>query len=124
MASSSGKYNPARPKRDGDHFTSTHHLDAGEPSAKKPRFDPRNRSTFAQDADEDEDPALEADAIGKGAGTKRNGVKTDSYDSDSSTENFNARAETKSKKIAPNHVDGDDIIVEEDKDKKKDKDTR
>lgn len=124
MASSSGRHNPARPKRDGDHFTRTHHLDAGEPSAKKPRFDPRNPSTLVQDAEEEEDPALEADVIGKGAGIKRNAVNIDGYDSDSSTENFDARAEAKNKKVAPPEDDDDDMFAEDDKNNEQDEDTR
>ena len=124
MASSSGRYNPARPKRDGDHFTRTHHLDAGEPSTKKPRFDPRNPSTLVQDADEEEDPALEADVIGKGAGIKRNAVNIDGYDSDSSTENFDARAEAKNKKVAPPEEDDDDMFADSDKNDEEDEDTR
>ena len=124
MASSSGRYNPARPKRDGDHFTRTHHLDAGEPSTKKPRFDPRNPSTLVQDADEEEDPALEADVIGKGAGIKRNAVNIDGYDSDSSTENFDARAEAKNKKVAPPEEDDDDMFADSDKNNEEDEDTR
>ncbi|KAA8625201.1 GYF domain containing protein [Pyrenophora tritici-repentis] len=98
MASSSGTYNPARPKRAGEQFTRTHHLDTDEPSTKKPRFDPRNPSTLAPDADDDEDPALEADVIGKTSGIKRNAVNIDGYDSDSSTENFDAR-QTKKKQL-------------------------
>ena len=124
MASSSGRYNPARPKRDSDHFTRTHHLDAGEPSTKKPRFDPRNPSTLVQDADEEEDPALEADVIGKGAGIKRNAVNIDGYDSDSSTENFDARAEAKNKKVAPPEEDDDDMFADSDKNDEEDEDTR
>ncbi|KAI1603392.1 GYF domain containing protein [Pyrenophora tritici-repentis] len=102
MASSSGTYNPARPKRAGEQFTRTHHLDTDEPSTKKPRFDPRNPSTLAPDADDDEDPALEADVIGKTSGIKRNAVNIDGYDSDSSTENFDAqvhRGQTKKKQL-------------------------
>ena len=123
MASSSDRYNPARPKRDGDHFTRTHHLDAGEPSAKKPRFDPRNPSTLVQDAEEDDDPALEADVIGKGAGIKRNAVNIDGYDSDSSTENFDARAEARNKKVAPPEDDDDDMFAEDNKNNEQDEDT-
>ncbi|GAB7347825.1 hypothetical protein MBLNU459_g5362t1 [Dothideomycetes sp. NU459] len=63
--------------------------------SKKPRFDYRNPSTLAPDAP-DEDAILELDEIGKaGQQTKRNAVKLDGYDSDSSTENFDARAEEK-----------------------------
>lgn len=117
MASSSGNYNPARPKRAGEHFTRTHQ-DNDEPSAKKPRFDPRNPSTLAPDADDDEeDLALEADVIGKSGGIKRNAVNIDGYDSDSSTENFNARAEARNKKDKPpNDDDEDDMFAGEDKD--------
>ncbi|EMD88326.1 hypothetical protein COCC4DRAFT_83008 [Bipolaris maydis ATCC 48331] len=109
MASSSGTYNPARPKRAGEQFTRTHHLDKDEPSTKKPRFDPRNPSTLAPDADDDEeDPALEADVIGKSSGIKRNAVNIDGYDSDSSTENFDIRAEANHKKEKPTKDDDDD----------------
>ncbi|CAO2649584.1 Nn.00g069690.m01.CDS01 [Neocucurbitaria sp. VM-36] len=127
MASSSGTYNPARPKRAGEQFTRTHHLDGDEPSAKKPRFDPRNPSTLAPDAEEEEDPALEADVIGKGAGIKRNAVNIDGYDSDSSTENFNARAEARNKKDKPlndDEDDDDDMFAIEDKDDDQDEELR
>jgi len=128
MASSSGTYNPARPKRAGEQFTRTHHLDTNEPSTKKPRFDPRNPSTLAPDADEDEDPALEADVIGKTSGIKRNAVNIDGYDSDSSTENFDARAEAQfGKKPKPpkdNDDDDDDMFADEDKDDDQDEELR
>jgi CD2 antigen cytoplasmic tail-binding protein 2 len=126
MASSSGTHNPARPKRAGEHFTRTHHLDNDEPSSKKPRFDPRNPSTLAPDAEDEEDPALEADVIGKGAGIKRNAVNIDGYDSDSSTENFNARAEARDKKDKPanDDDDDDDMFAAEDKDDDEDEETR
>ncbi|KAF1850868.1 uncharacterized protein K460DRAFT_350868 [Cucurbitaria berberidis CBS 394.84] len=118
MASSSGTYNPARPKRAGEQFTRTHDLDSNEPSAKKPRFDPRNPSTLAPDAEDEEDPVLEADVIGKGAGIKRNAVNIDGYDSDSSTENFNARAEARNQKDKPakDDEDDEDMFATEDKD--------
>ncbi|KAJ9642927.1 hypothetical protein H2199_004449 [Coniosporium tulheliwenetii] len=62
---------------------------------QKPRFDYRNPSTLAPDAPE-EDTILELDEIGKGGqGTKRNAVNLDGYESDSSTENFDARAAEK-----------------------------
>ncbi|KAH8733210.1 hypothetical protein GQ44DRAFT_22912 [Phaeosphaeriaceae sp. PMI808] len=128
MASSSGTYNPARPKRAGEQFTRTHHLGPNEPSTKKPRFDPRNPSTLAPDADdEEEDPALEADVIGKGAGIKRNAVNIDGYDSDSSTENFNARAEARSKNDKPANDDDDeddDMFADEDKEDNQDEEAR
>lgn len=124
MASSSGVYNPARPKRAGEQFTRTHHLD-NESSTKKPRFDPRNPSTLAPDAEDDDDPALEADVIGRGAGIKRNAVNIDGYDSDSSTENFDARAEARSKKDKPvkDDDDDDDMFAADDKDDGQDEDT-
>lgn len=127
MEGSSGRFSAARPKRAGDHFTRTHHLDVDEPSAKKPRFDPRNPSTLAPDNDDEEDPTLEADVIGKGgAGVKRNAVNIDGYDSDSSTENFDARAETRNKKDAPPKDDDDDedMFAEDTKDDEQDEDTR
>ncbi len=118
MASSSGTYNPARPKRAGEQFTRTHHLNEDEESIKKPRFDPRNPSTLAPDAPDEDDPALEADVIGKGAGIKRNAVNIDGYDSDSSTENFDARAEARDKKEKPpvDEDDDDDMFAAEDND--------
>lgn len=65
------------------------------PESKKPRFDYRNPSTLAPDAPE-EDAILELDEIGKGGmQTKRNAVKLDGYESDSSDDNFEARADEK-----------------------------
>jgi CD2 antigen cytoplasmic tail-binding protein 2 len=111
--SAPGQYNPARPKRPADIFTRTHHLTGDEPSVKKPRFDPRNPSTLAPDAEEEEeDPILDADEIGKGIGIKRNAVNIDGYDSDSSTENFEARAEAKAKaKDAPKDDEDEDMFA-------------
>jgi CD2 antigen cytoplasmic tail-binding protein 2 len=126
MAGSSGTYNPARPKRAGEQFTRTHHLSVDEPSAKKPRFDPRNPSMLAPDAEDEEDPALEADVIGKSGGIKRNAVNIDGYDSDSSTENFDARAEARSKKDKPpvDEDDDDDMFAEDNKDNDEDEESR
>jgi CD2 antigen cytoplasmic tail-binding protein 2 len=77
----------ARPKRTAEaseRYTS--------PDSKKPRFDHRNPSTLAPDAPE-EDAILELDEIGKvGMQTKRNAVKLDGYESDSSDDNFEIRA--------------------------------
>ncbi|KAF2847302.1 hypothetical protein T440DRAFT_212268 [Plenodomus tracheiphilus IPT5] len=125
MTSSSGTYNPARPKRAGEQFTRTHHLDGDTPSTKKPRFDPRNPSTLAPDAEEEEDPALEADVIGKGAGIKRNAVNIDGYDSDSSTENFDARAEARTKQDKPvvDKDEDDDMFAADDNDDEQDEET-
>ncbi|CAI6333380.1 unnamed protein product [Periconia digitata] len=129
MASSSNRFSAARPKRAGDHFTRTHHLDSDEPSAKKPRFDPRNPSTLAPDNnDDDDDPTLDADVIGKSGGVKRNAVNIDGYDSDSSTENFDARAEARNKKEDAadddDDDDDDDMFAEEDKNDEQEEETR
>ncbi|KAF2756216.1 hypothetical protein EJ05DRAFT_93724 [Pseudovirgaria hyperparasitica] len=83
-----------RPKRASENYARTHHQDGEGSSTKKPRFDPRNPSNLAPDANE-EDEILEADVIGKGAATKRNAVNIDGYDSDSSNDNFDARADAK-----------------------------
>lgn len=84
-------------------------------SSKKPRFDYRNPSTLAPDAP-DEDAILELDEIGKGGQqTKRNAVKIDGYESDSSEENFDARAEEKARLAkqtgngAPSSKDEEDL---------------
>lgn len=73
--------------------------DGTGPGPKKQRFDTLNPSTLAFDEADDEDAILELDEIGKGKGRqlKRTGVRLDGYDSDSSTENFDARAEAKEK---------------------------
>jgi CD2 antigen cytoplasmic tail-binding protein 2 len=85
-----------RPKRGGEEFARTL-LNESETFSKKPRFDVRNPSALAPDAPE-EDAVLEADEIGKrGVQTKRNAVNIDGYESDSSNEGFNARAELKAK---------------------------
>ncbi|KAL8920972.1 MAG: hypothetical protein Q9172_004259 [Xanthocarpia lactea] len=93
----SGRRPAPRPKRGGEEFARTHHLGDDGPNAKKPRFDVRNPSALAPDAPED-DAILEADEIGKhGQQTKRNAVNIDGYDSDSSNEGFDARANAKAK---------------------------
>jgi len=92
----STRFAAARPKRAGEEFARTHHLN-GPSSSKKPRFDVRNPSALAPDAPE-EDAVLEADVIGgSGTGTKRNAVNLDGYDSDSDNEGFDARAEERGK---------------------------
>ena len=86
-----------RPKRGGEEFARTHYHEDDGPSSKKPRFDVRNPSALVPDAPE-EDAVLEADEIGKrGQQTKRNAVNIDGYESDSSNEGFDARAEVKAK---------------------------
>lgn len=94
-----------RPKRGGEEFARTHHLDDEGPS-KKPRFDVRNPSALVSDAPE-EDAILEADEIGKrGQQTKRNAVNIDGYESDSSNEGFDARADAKAKESDKNGLKG------------------
>lgn len=91
-----------RPKRGGEEFARTHHLDNDGPSSKKIKFDTRNPSALAPDAPE-EDAILEADEIGKrGQQTKRNAVNIDGYESDSSNEGFDKRAEMKAKEAEKN----------------------
>ncbi|KAI9744234.1 MAG: hypothetical protein M1818_002386 [Claussenomyces sp. TS43310] len=94
----SSRYAAARPKRAGEEFARTHHLDGDGPSSsKKPRFDTRNPSALAPDEVED-DAILDADVIGgAGAGIKRNAVNLDGYDSDSDNEGFDGRAEERGK---------------------------
>ena len=88
-----------RPSRGGEEFARTHYLEEEGPLLKKPRFDVRNPSALAPDAPE-EDAILEADEIGKrGQQTKRNAVNIDGYESDSSNEGFDARADAKAKEV-------------------------
>lgn len=92
-----------RPKRQAEAHGRYQDPDA---SSKKPRFDHRNPSTLAPDAP-DEDAILELDEIGKGGQqTKRNAVKLDGYDTDSSEENFDVRAEDKARKTKAGEKDG------------------
>ena len=85
-----------RPKRGADEFARGHYKDSDNIS-KKPRFDVRNPSALLPDAPE-EDIVLEADEIGKrGQKTKRSAVNIDGYESDSSNEGFDARADAKAR---------------------------
>ena len=86
-----------RPKRAGETFARTHHSTGDGPSAsKRARFDVRNPSALAPDGPDEEDAVLELDEIGKGGQqTKRNAVNIDGYESDSSNEGFDARANAK-----------------------------
>ena len=105
-----------RPKRGGEEFARTHYLDDEGSSSKKPRFDVRNPSALAPDAPE-EDAILEADEIGKrGQQTKRNAVNIDGYESDSSNEGFDARAEIKAKQAEKNGKKGPGSKEEEEAD--------
>jgi CD2 antigen cytoplasmic tail-binding protein 2 len=92
----------ARPKRFAEQLegSSTVGISAAIPQSKKARtqFSLQNPSTLAADDDNDEDAILELDEIGrKGNQTKRNAVELDGYESDSSQENFEARADAKAK---------------------------
>lgn len=101
-----GRRPAPRPNRGGEEFARTHYLDDDSPSSKKPRFDVRNPSALAPDALE-EDAVLEADEIGKrGQQTKRSAVNIDGYDSDSSNEGFDARADVKAKEAEKNGAVG------------------
>jgi CD2 antigen cytoplasmic tail-binding protein 2 len=109
----SSRFNAARPKRAGEAFARSHHSD-GPPSAnKKVKFDVRNPSALApQSIDDDPDydavdeEVLAADVIGTAAGaTKRGAVNIDGYDSDSDEDNFDARAEERSKRKTGKGVD-------------------
>lgn len=88
-----------RPKRAGEEFARNNYVNSGEgPYTKKPRFDVRNPSALAPDAPEEVDAFIEADEIGKrGQATKRNAVQIDGYESDSSNEGFDARADAKAR---------------------------
>lgn len=105
-----------RPKRGGEEFARSRHREDDGPSAKKLRFDVRNPSALAPDAPE-EDAVLEADEIGKrGQQTKRNAVNIDGYESDSSNEGFNARADAKAKEAEKGGKNGAGSRDEEDND--------
>lgn len=111
----SGRRPAPRPKRGGEEFSRTHYLD-GEGPSKKPRFDVRNPSALAPDAPE-EDAILEADEIGKrGQQTKRNAVNIDGYESDSSNEGFDSRAEVKAKRVMKSGGSGAGSKQEEEND--------
>ncbi|KAL8866313.1 MAG: hypothetical protein Q9174_006375 [Haloplaca sp. 1 TL-2023] len=112
----SGRRPAPRPKRGGEEFARTRHGEDDGPSAKKPRFDARNPSTLTADAPED-DAVLEADEIGKrGQQVKRNAVNIDGYESDSSNEGFNARADAKAKEAQKVGTNGAASKAEEDND--------
>lgn len=94
-----------------------HYLDDNveERSSKKPRFDARNPSTLAPEQP-DEDAILDLDEIGKGGlQSKRNAVRLEGYESDSSNENFDARADAKARE-AKKTADRDKAGDEEDND--------
>jgi CD2 antigen cytoplasmic tail-binding protein 2 len=104
-----------RPKRAGEDFARAHYDDAGEEASenKKPRFDLRNPSSLAADAQED-DAILDADEIGRrGQQIRRKAINLDGYDSDSDNEGFSGRGEEKSKrKQDKQNADDDDMFAE------------
>ena len=110
-----GRRSAPRPKRGGEEFSRTHHLDDDGPN-KKPRFDVRNPSALVPDAPE-EDAILEADEIGKrGQQVKRNAINIDGYESDSDNEGFDARAEVKAKEAKRKGEKGSSSKKEEEDD--------
>ncbi|RYP50843.1 hypothetical protein DL768_003761 [Monosporascus sp. mg162] len=110
----SSRFNAARPKRAGESYARLHH--GAEPDSKKVKFDLRNPSALAPDADDEEDAPdafLEADAevIRGGAATKRGAVNIDGYDSDSDREELGSLHVTKQK--TKKEEDVDDMFAEE-----------
>ncbi|KAI4869045.1 hypothetical protein F4820DRAFT_60230 [Hypoxylon rubiginosum] len=112
----SSRFRAARPKRAGENYARTHHA---EPNNKKVKFDMRNPSALAPDAeDEDEDEVdvfLEADAdvIRGSAATKRGAVNIDGYDSDSDREELGTlhASKSKPKKDKDEDEDMDDMFA-------------
>ncbi|SPO05754.1 uncharacterized protein DNG_08441 [Cephalotrichum gorgonifer] len=96
----------ARPRRAGETFARTHHLDtddhdasAESSAAKKVKFDVRNPSALAYAEREEEDAFLDADVIGRPSGTtKRGAVNIEGFESDSDVDEFNAKAQRRAKK--------------------------
>ncbi|KAJ5754052.1 uncharacterized protein N7511_008205 [Penicillium nucicola] len=102
-------------KRAGEDLDHSQYNAAGEEASdnKKPRFDLRNPSSLAADAQED-DAILDADEIGRrGQQIRRKAVNLDGYDSDSDNEGFSGRGEEKSKrKEEKQDADDDDMFAE------------
>ncbi|KAI1780525.1 hypothetical protein F4818DRAFT_396017 [Hypoxylon cercidicola] len=119
----SSRFGAARPKRAGENYARTHHA---EPNNKKVKFDVRNPSALAPDAeDEDEDEAdayLEADAdvIRGSAATKRGAVNIDGYDSDSDREELGTLHASRSKPQKEDEDMDDMFAADEDGDEKGD----
>lgn len=117
----SSRFKAARPKRAGESYARIHHGAGGnnEPDSKKVKFDVRNPSALAPDADDEEDAPdvfLEADAdvIRGTAATKRGAVNIDGYDSDSDHEELGTLRSAKEKaKATKNEDDMDDMFAEE-----------
>ncbi|KAI1311098.1 hypothetical protein F5Y03DRAFT_321250 [Xylaria venustula] len=121
------RFSAARPKRAGENYARTHHN--SEPGSKKVKFDVRNPSALAADAEDEDDESydvfLEADAdvIRGSAATKRGAVNIDGYDSDSDREELgtlhtaNAKA---AKKAEADDEEMDDMFAADDDDARND----
>ncbi|KAL2112463.1 hypothetical protein VUR80DRAFT_7460 [Thermomyces stellatus] len=94
----------ARPRRAGETFARTRHLDAddqdsGSSAAKRVKFDARNPSALAFAERDEEDAYLDADVIGRSGGaTKRGAVNIEGFESDSDVDEFDAKAQRRAKK--------------------------
>ncbi|OTB05382.1 hypothetical protein M426DRAFT_319914 [Hypoxylon sp. CI-4A] len=119
----STRFSKARPKRAGENYARSHHA---EPDNKKVKFDMRNPSALAPDAEDEEDEGdayLEADAdvIRGSAATKRGAVNIDGYDSDSDREELGTLHASKAKGKKDADEDMDDMFAaDEDGDEKDD----
>ncbi|KAI1449481.1 hypothetical protein F5Y02DRAFT_371781 [Annulohypoxylon stygium] len=118
----SSRFSAARPKRAGENYARAHHA---EPNSKKVKFDMRNPSALAPDAedeDDDNDAYLEADAdvIRGSAATKRGAVNIDGYDSDSDREDMGMLHASKSKSKKEDEDMDDMFAADEDADEKDD----
>ncbi len=117
----SSRFNAARPKRAGETYARVHH-GATEPDSKKVKFDVRNPSALAPDAEDEEDAPdvfLEADAdvIRGGGAAKRGAVNIDGYDSDSDREEMGTIRGTKEKENeTKKDEDLDDMFADEGED--------
>ncbi|KAI2783048.1 hypothetical protein F4815DRAFT_459702 [Daldinia loculata] len=118
----SSRFSAARPKRAGENYARMHHA---EPNSKKVKFDMRNPSALAPDAEDEDDEAdnyLEVDAeiIRGSAATKRGAVNIDGYDSDSDQEELGTLHASKSKPKKDDEDMDDMFAAEEDGDEKDD----
>ncbi|KAI0378355.1 hypothetical protein F5Y04DRAFT_261867 [Hypomontagnella monticulosa] len=119
----SSRFSAARPKRAGENYARTHHA---EPNSKKVKFDMRNPSALAPDAEDDDDDEgdayLEADAdvIRGSAATKRGAVNIDGYDSDSDREELGTLHASKAKPKKDDEDMDDMFAADEDGDEKDD----
>ncbi|KAI1101928.1 hypothetical protein F4804DRAFT_314674 [Jackrogersella minutella] len=117
----SSRFSAARPKRAGENYARTHHA---EPNSKKVKFDVRNPSALAPEAEDDEDDNdayLEADAevIRGSAATKRRAVNIDGYDSDSDHEELGTLRASKAKPKKDDE-DMDDMFADDGDEEEKD----